>query len=59
MLLAHCKVPPALNQIELHPHFHQLDLLEYCKARDIAIQVGKFCIRTSMRLINDVSLASG
>ncbi|WKY00436.1 hypothetical protein Q1695_014910 [Nippostrongylus brasiliensis] len=38
MLLAHCKVPPALNQIELHPHFHQLDLLEYCKARDIAIQ---------------------
>ncbi|RCN42623.1 putative glyoxal reductase [Ancylostoma caninum] len=37
-LLEHCKVHPAVNQVEFHPHFHQLDLLDFCKAHDIHFQ---------------------
>lgn len=37
-LLAHCKIPPAVNQVEFHPHFHQLDLLDYCKSHNIYFQ---------------------
>ncbi|VDM59229.1 unnamed protein product [Angiostrongylus costaricensis] len=37
-LLTHCTVHPAVNQVEFHPHFHQLDLLEFCKVHDIHFQ---------------------
>ncbi|VDN24739.1 unnamed protein product, partial [Cylicostephanus goldi] len=37
-LLGHCKVLPAVNQVEFHPHFHQNDLVEYCKNHDIHFQ---------------------
>uniref|UniRef100_A0A1I7X355 Aldo_ket_red domain-containing protein n=1 Tax=Heterorhabditis bacteriophora TaxID=37862 RepID=A0A1I7X355_HETBA len=38
-LLEYCSVLPALNQIEYHPHFHQTDLVEYCKNKEISFQV--------------------
>ncbi|PIO74133.1 oxidoreductase, aldo/keto reductase family protein [Teladorsagia circumcincta] len=38
-LLEHCKVHPAVNQVEFHPHFHQLDLYDYCMSHDIHFQV--------------------
>ncbi|KAK6739696.1 hypothetical protein RB195_008286 [Necator americanus] len=37
-LLEHCKIRPAVNQVEFHPHFHQLDLLEFCRMNDIHFQ---------------------
>ncbi|KAE9418439.1 hypothetical protein Angca_006066 [Angiostrongylus cantonensis] len=37
-LLTHCTVHPAVNQVEFHPHFHQLDLLEFCKVHDVHFQ---------------------
>ncbi|WKY00438.1 hypothetical protein Q1695_014911 [Nippostrongylus brasiliensis] len=37
-LLDHCKINPAVNQVEFHPHFHQRDLLNFCLAHDIHFQ---------------------
>ncbi|KAM9854518.1 aldo-keto reductase family 1 member B1 [Aulostomus maculatus] len=36
-LLALCKVPPAVNQVELHPYLVQTELVEFCKSRNIAL----------------------
>ncbi|KEG09188.1 prostaglandin f synthase [Trypanosoma grayi] len=36
-VLKHCKVPPMVNQIELHPLNNQQELREYCKKNNIAI----------------------
>ncbi|XP_047209952.1 aldose reductase-related protein 2 isoform X2 [Girardinichthys multiradiatus] len=36
-LLALCKVPPAVNQVELHPYMVQTDLMEYCKSKNIML----------------------
>ncbi|XP_061533209.1 aldose reductase-related protein 2 [Phycodurus eques] len=36
-LLPFCKVPPAVNQVELHPHLTQPELIEFCKSRKIAM----------------------
>ncbi|XP_015237969.1 PREDICTED: aldose reductase-related protein 2-like [Cyprinodon variegatus] len=36
-LLALCKVPPAVNQVELHPYMVQKDLIEYCKSKNITL----------------------
>lgn len=37
-LLADAKVKPALNQVELHPHLNQSDLLAFCTKQGIALQ---------------------
>ncbi|KAJ1374166.1 hypothetical protein KIN20_036791 [Parelaphostrongylus tenuis] len=37
-LLGYCTIHPAVNQVEFHPHFHQLDLLDFCKVHDIHFQ---------------------
>jgi|EP01033_Poteriospumella_lacustris_P009367 diketogulonate reductase-like aldo/keto reductase len=37
-LLATCKVAPHVNQIELHPYRTQAALVDFCKARGIAVQ---------------------
>ncbi|RKP11515.1 putative GCY1-galactose-induced protein of aldo/keto reductase family [Piptocephalis cylindrospora] len=34
-LLSHCKVRPAVNQVELHPLLPQAELLEFCAKEDI------------------------
>ncbi|XP_077425696.1 aldo-keto reductase family 1 member B1 [Vanacampus margaritifer] len=36
-LLAFCKVPPVVNQVELKPHLAQSGLIEFCKSRKIAM----------------------
>lgn len=36
-LLSVAKVPPAVNQVELHPYLVQSDMVEFCKARNIAL----------------------
>ncbi|XP_040927200.1 aldose reductase-related protein 2 isoform X2 [Betta splendens] len=36
-LLALCRVPPAVNQVELHPYLVQTDMIEFCRSRNIAL----------------------
>jgi methylglyoxal/glyoxal reductase len=36
-LLGHAKVPPAVNQIELHPWCQQSDVVAFCNAHKIAV----------------------
>jgi diketogulonate reductase-like aldo/keto reductase len=36
-LLAYAKVPPAMNQVELHPYLQQSRLVEFCQYRGIAV----------------------
>lgn len=37
-LLAHCKVRPAVNQVEFHPRLFQKELLAFCKQEGIVLQ---------------------
>eukprot|EP00924_Labyrinthula_sp_SR-Ha-C_P010326 snap_masked-scaffold_23-processed-gene-3.13-mRNA-1 protein AED:0.05 eAED:0.09 QI:0/-1/0/1/-1/1/1/0/327 len=37
-LLCYCRIFPVINQVEIHPHFPQIELMEYCKAKHILIQ---------------------
>ena len=36
-LLSDCKIKPHVNQVEVHPHYPQKDLLAFCKANDIHV----------------------
>lgn len=36
-LLSVAKIPPAVNQVELHPYLVQSELVEFCKSRNIAL----------------------
>ena len=36
-LLTYAKVKPAMNQIELHPYNTQIELVDFCKRKDIAV----------------------
>jgi len=37
-LLKHCKVVPAVNQVEYHPHLFQKDLLKFCESKGIQLE---------------------
>jgi len=37
-LLSYSRIPPALNQVEIHPYNQQSKLLSYCKSRNVAVQ---------------------
>jgi len=37
-LLARCKVPPAVNQVEFHPFLYQRELLAYCVKHGIRLE---------------------
>jgi len=34
-LLGYCRVPPAVNQLEYHPYFQQVDLVDYCVSKGV------------------------
>ncbi|KAM9807526.1 aldo-keto reductase family 1 member B7 [Neosynchiropus ocellatus] len=36
-LLALCRVPPAVNQVELHPYLLQTELTTFCRSNDVAL----------------------
>ncbi|GAA5799006.1 hypothetical protein HPULCUR_004415 [Helicostylum pulchrum] len=36
-LLKNCKLPPAVNQVELHPYFSQPDLVDFCQKNDVHV----------------------
>ncbi|KAK2894562.1 hypothetical protein Q8A67_011791 [Cirrhinus molitorella] len=36
-LLSVAKIPPAVNQVEIHPYLIQSDMIEYCKSKNIAL----------------------
>ncbi len=36
-LLPHCKVIPAVNQVEMHPCLPQIQLKEFCDAKGISL----------------------
>ncbi|KAI8983083.1 NADP-dependent oxidoreductase domain-containing protein [Pilobolus umbonatus] len=36
-LLSQCEIPPAVNQVEIHPALPQDELLAYCKNKNIAL----------------------
>jgi len=37
-LLADCRIPPAVNQVELHVYLQQQKLVDYCSARGVKVQ---------------------
>lgn len=37
-LLSYANIPPAINQIELHPRFQQHELREYCTSKNIQVE---------------------
>lgn len=37
-LLSYSRIPPAVNQVEMHPYNQQSNLLAYCKSRGVAVQ---------------------
>lgn len=36
-LLSYASIPPAMNQVELHPYFQQTRLVEFCRHYDISV----------------------
>jgi diketogulonate reductase-like aldo/keto reductase len=36
-LLSECEIPPAVNQVELHPCLPQQELVDYCKNKNIVL----------------------
>lgn len=37
-LLSYSRIPPAVNQVEIHPYNQQSKLLAYCKSRNVTVQ---------------------
>lgn len=43
-LLQYARIPPAANQVECHPSWHQTKLREFCKSKGIHLSVRPYMI---------------
>ena len=41
-LLSYCKIKPHVNQIEVHPHYQQRPLVEFCQNENIHITAYRY-----------------
>eukprot|EP01111_Echinosteliopsis_oligospora_P004167 TRINITY_DN1661_c0_g1_i1.p1 TRINITY_DN1661_c0_g1~~TRINITY_DN1661_c0_g1_i1.p1 ORF type:complete len:295 (-),score=64.15 TRINITY_DN1661_c0_g1_i1:107-991(-) len=55
-LLAHCVVPPAVNQFELHPCLYQKDLVDFCQKNNILVQA--YCSLMRGQLLDNPTIKS-
>lgn len=55
-LLASCKIPPAVDQVEFSPFLYQRELLEYCRSH--GIQLEAYSPLTKGRMLDDARLAA-
>lgn len=53
-LLRDCAIKPMINQVELHPRFHNRELTDYCKEKEIAVEAWSPFGGTGRMLNNDV-----
>jgi len=37
-MLSYARIPPAVNQVEIHPYNQQTHLLDYCRTHNVAVQ---------------------
>jgi methylglyoxal/glyoxal reductase len=54
-LLDHAKVPPAVNQVELHPFLQQRELVKFCRSQNIVVEA--YSPLTKGRKLGDADLA--
>jgi methylglyoxal/glyoxal reductase len=53
-LLKKCKVIPAVNQIELHPEFNRVDLVEFCRRNSIQVEAWSPLMRGTISTIHKI-----
>jgi diketogulonate reductase-like aldo/keto reductase len=54
-LLGHCKIRPAVNQVEFHPYLYQSELLNFCRSQNIALEA--YSPLTKGKKLSDPKLA--
>lgn len=61
-VLGMCKVKPAVNQVEFHPHLVQPELLKYCREKHIQLEAWSPLMRgqvTEVKVINELTKKYG
>ncbi len=53
---SYASVPPAANQVELHPYLYQRDLIDYCRTKDV--QVESYSPLTHGNMLDEPALLS-
>jgi len=55
-LLGYCQVPPAINQLEIHPYFQQVDLVDYCLSKGVQPMAFSALAHGELRLLENTVL---